>query len=223
MPARNDPQFPRPAPSELGLHTFSDRFYETLERHGEQAALELVQKALAAIEPPKEGTSMPQQQTKKVITGMRVEQRPVQRSATEIREESERTITQIERDAEASTKRYNETMALIKREDERTTTTTNAADPTNTLLRLTAEREAKDGIDYGEAAARVANENPNLHEEHRTGVASGSGKGVALDTPEQVRLERPEEVVTITADGVVRVGGELVERAYQRLLFVCEE
>ncbi|HEU5103782.1 MAG TPA: hypothetical protein VFU22_32420 [Roseiflexaceae bacterium] len=39
-----------PSPSELGLHTFSDLFYETLERHGEQAALELVQKALAAVE-----------------------------------------------------------------------------------------------------------------------------------------------------------------------------
>lgn len=46
---------------------------------------------------------------------------------------------------------------------------------------------------------------------------------LTLDTPEQVRLERPEERITIAADGVVTVVGENVDRAYQRLLFVCQE
>jgi hypothetical protein len=46
---------------------------------------------------------------------------------------------------------------------------------------------------------------------------------LTLDTPDLVRLERPEESITIAADGVVTISGEMVERAYQRLLFVCEE
>lgn len=46
---------------------------------------------------------------------------------------------------------------------------------------------------------------------------------LALDTPEQVRLELGQETVTIAADGSVTIGGEMVERAYQRLLLVSEE
>lgn len=49
------------------------------------------------------------------------------------------------------------------------------------------------------------------------------GFTIVIDEPAQVRLEQGEETITILADGQVQAGGELVERAYRRLLSICEE
>lgn len=51
---RGTPNFPKPSPAEQDLHRLCDRFYQTLEQRGQRAAQALVDKALAAVEPPKE-------------------------------------------------------------------------------------------------------------------------------------------------------------------------
>jgi hypothetical protein len=164
-----------PSPSEEALIKLWDRIDRERARGGERAAHALAQKALAAVEPPKEGTAMPQQT--KVIRGMKVEQRSA----------SAKSAAEVLREAEESTKRANESIALADRllEEMRSerTTTTSTTDPGDALIQRATAIQATEGIGFGEAAGKAAAENPGQAARHRARTLTGAGAGVELAGP----------------------------------------
>lgn len=168
--------------------------------------------------PPAESKKPMPEQQKKILSGGRVygseeERRRSEQAIADAerllgrqRPAASKSAAEVLRGIEESSKRTSEALAQAKQlhaemEAERTTTTTNVADPTNTLDRMATERAAKDGSSYGDALAKVAYENPVLYAQHSQNVIDGR-TATPLAMPIQAS-ETPMQPATAIFDQLV--------------------